>query len=52
MDALEVGVAKLAEREARGLRTADAPSARALSTYSSSRMASVLACTTRVKRGT
>jgi len=33
-------------------RTADAPRARALSTYSSSRMASVLACTTRVKRGT
>ncbi len=32
-------------------RIAEAPSARALSTYSSSRTASVLACATRVKRG-
>ena len=32
-------------------RAAEAPSARALSTYSSSRIASVLAWTTRVKRG-
>jgi hypothetical protein len=34
------------------IRAAEAPRARALSTYSISRMASVLAWTTRVKRGT